>query len=213
MKKTLTVLMVLLFAMLVLTFAVSCNPEQKKTVKIGDVIELGTYPTEAGETYAGKPITWKVLEVDGSKALVISEKILTKKANTNGSVYKWSTSPIRSWLNSTEDTGFISQYGLGSVSIVEVSNTTEEGHSSQPEETTTDRVFLLSVTELDTYSVGDAYYFDGSDDVYWWLRTPCKNNAESDCYCVYPADAGDGGHTNQPTSSDNGVRPAFWINL
>jgi hypothetical protein len=194
MKKTLIVLMmVLLSAMLI----VSCNnnPEQKKTVKVGDVIELGTYPAEAEESYVGKPITWKVLKIDGSKALVISEKILTKKSH--GAV-AWADSEINKWLNNTGSDGFIAQYGLGDVSMAQVGDVNG-------------KVFLLNKDEAGTYFADKASriaYDLSGEAVDWFLSTPYSDE-NNYYYCVFDTGTID----NVSSVYSNGVRPAFWTNL
>ena len=194
MKKTLIVLMmVLLSAMLI----VSCNnnPEQKKTVKVGDVIELGTYPAEAEESYVGKPITWKVLKIDGSKALVISEKILTKKSH--GDV-AWADSEINKWLNNTGPDGFIAQYGLGDVSMAQVGDVNG-------------KVFLLNKDEAGTYFADKASrvaYDLSGEAADWFLSTPYSDE-NNYYYCVFDTGTID----NVSSVYSIGVRPAFWTNL
>ena len=199
MKKTLIVLMVLLSAMLVLTFAVSCNPEQEEKVEVGGTIERGTYPATAGETYAGKPITWKVLAITDGRALVISEKLLTSKAHASESGHiAWADSLINKWLNDTSADGFIAQYGLGDVSIAQVGNVNG-------------KVFLLTKTEAGTYFSDDASRVatDLSGKASrWWLSSLYGSN-----YYDSVRDVGDFDSGGSPVHYANGVRPAFWINL
>ena len=195
MKKT---IYVLLLAMLVLVFAVSCNPEQEEKVEVGGTIERGTYPATAGESYAGKPITWKVLKIDGSKALLISEKLLTKKAHTSGGdLGSWDDSLINKWLNDTSSDGFIAQYGLGDVSMAQVGDVNG-------------KVFLLTKTEAGTYFSDDAsrvaYDLSGTASQ-WWLAS--INSSKS----YYDTISTDGTFFSSPVHYDQGIRPALWINL
>lgn len=66
---------------------------------VGDYVQLGSID--------GEPILWKAIEVDGN-ALLISEDILSVMQfdDTNG---RWSESSLRTWLNSTEEGGFLSE--------------------------------------------------------------------------------------------------------
>ncbi len=183
MKKT---IYVLLLAMLVLVFAVSCNPEQEEKVEVGGTIERGT-------------ITWKVLEIDGSKALIISEKVLTTKAHLEdaGNLKSWNDSLINKWLNDTSSDGFIAQYGLGDVSIAQVGDVNG-------------KVFLLTKTEVEAYFSDKAsrvaYDLSGEASM-WWLAS--VNTSES----YYDAVEANGSFGSSPVHYDQGVRPALWINL
>ena len=195
MKKT---IYVLLLAMLVLVFAVSCNPEQEEKVEVGGTIERGTYPATAGEAYAGKPITWKVLKIEGSKALLISEKLLTTMKHVNsGTIQSWDDSLINKWLNNTDSDGFIAQYGLGDVSIAQVGDVNG-------------KVFLLTKTEAGTYFSDNAsriaYDLSGEASE-WWLAS--QNSGTMYYDIVYP----EGSFSSSPVQYDQGVRPALWINL
>ena len=198
MKKTLTVLMMLLLAAMLI---VSCNnnPKQEEKVEVGGTIERGTYPTTAGETYAGKPITWKVLAITDGRALVISEKLLTSKAHASTSVsgLAWADSEINKWLNNTSSDGFIAQYGLGDVSMAQVGDVNG-------------KVFLLTKTEAGTYFSDDAsrvaYDLSGTASQ-WWLAS--INSSKSYYDTVYL----EGIFSSSPVHYEQGVRPALWINL
>ena len=191
-------------------------------IEVGDIIELGSYPATytnssgtsvSAGTYANQPVTWKVLEVDetNNKALVISEKLLTfMKHQTDTSDYTWSGSLIRTWLNNTGSDGFISQYGLSSVSIAEVTHDTDLNRST---ESTTDKVFLLSVSEVNTYFADDTARVakNLSDSAtYWWLRS----RGSVDSFSAACVDGGGDVCASGDYAGDVcGVRPAFWINL
>ena len=211
MKKT---IFLLLTVMLIAALAISCSPEQtkestkggdsnseqKKTVKVGDVIERGTYPATAGESYAGKPITWKVLAITDGRALVISEMILTKKAHVSGStngLKAWADSEINAWLNKTGSDGFITQYGLENVSMAQVGDVNG-------------KVFLLTKTEAETYFSDNAsrVAYDLSGTASYWLLATINSSVS-----YFDAVTTEGKLDCAPVNSSQGVRPAFWINL
>ena len=185
MKKT---IYVLLLAMLVLVFAVSCNPEQEEKVEVGGTIERGK-------------VTWKVLKIDGSKALVISEKILTtmKHLENAGNLESWNDSLINKWLNDSSSDGFIAQYGLGDVSIAQVGDVNG-------------KVFLLTKTEAETYFSDNASRAAtnlSGEASGWWLAS--QNSSPS--YYDNVDSNGAISSSGTPVHYEQGVRPALWINL
>lgn len=176
---------------------------------------------------------WRVLsyDKDNKRVLVISAVLLDEMAHTSSSdvTYKWSESNINKWLNSEEDDGFIKKYGLEDVPMATVKHKTEEGadNSTQPEETTNEKIFLLSKTEAETYfSSNDERTAPGTDarERNWLLRTP---GAEaSRVYFVNYVGTIQGGAISGNTATgalidgkmEAGsfkfkVRPAFWIDL
>ena len=129
-----------------------------------------------------EPIKWKVLKVDGTRLLLLSEKALDDKPyypeNTDTT---WKTSTIRSWLNgysssmnsygtdyssknfinsafsSTERSSIISTY---------LDNKTTGPYSTGSAENTTDKVFLLATNDLYSTSTAISYGFCASSDTY-----------------------------------------------
>lgn len=192
-------------------------------------ITLGSYP---GDT-EGSGMEWRVLsyDKDNKRVLVISAVLLDEMAHTSSSdvTYKWSESNINKWLNSEKDGGFIKKYGLEDVPMAAVEHKTEEGadNSTQPEETTSEKIFLLSKTEAETYfSSNNDRTAPGTDarERNWLLRTP---GAEaSRVYfvnyngAIQGATIGGSTATGAPIdgkmeagSYKFKVRPAFWIDL
>ena len=197
-----------------------------ETPAVGGTLTMGTYPAKfvdsnsgnsasAGD-YAGKPVTWKVLAVDttANKALVISEYVLTAEKHqitaNSSNPYTWSNSLIRTWLNNTGSDGFISQYGLSSVSIAEVTHDTDLNGST---ESTIDKVFLLSVSEANSYFADNSARVANTladSAAIWWLRSRGSYDSFSAAFVRnYGRVIADGYYADYL----NGVRPAFWINL
>ncbi len=159
-------------------------------VSAGKTVTLGIYNDE----YNNEGIVWTVLAVDNSKksALLVSRYCIGEERQQNASTssYSWDSSLIKSWLNNTEESGFVYQSGLS-----EVKMTTPDS--------TVGTVFLLSEQEALT---ADAKILDLVLGCKWWLRdgdgTSCKY-MEASKVQVSTMDA----------SYYNGVRPAFWISL
>ena len=193
---------------------------------VGDTITFGIYPSTApanttnavNANYTGKGVTWKVLAVDSTnkRALVISEKILfnmkpytaATSSNYSSYTYAWSKCDINTYLNGS----FLTDYGLSDVDIASVSHTTEAGTTSQPAETTSEKVFLLSAAEANSYFAAQAdkvaQDLSGTAANYW-LRSPSSN------YSYDVANVNDCGSviTYGLVFYSFGVRPAFWVNL
>lgn len=68
--------------------------QPKENIKIGSIIEFGSYPYEADGTVA--PIKWRVLDVKENKALLITDKgIDCKKYNEEEVDITWETCTLR----------------------------------------------------------------------------------------------------------------------
>ena len=205
----------------------------KEGYEAGDTFSLGTNP----EDTAGSGIEWRVLsyDKDNKRVLVISAVLLDEMAHTNSTdvTYKWSESNINKWLNSDADDGFIKKYGLEDVPMAAVEHKTEEGadNSTQPEETTNEKVFILSKDEAKNYfsdnNARKTYGISSGTDTRernWLLRTPAAEASRVYFVNYNGAIMGDviSGSTSTGALIDGSweagsnkfkVRPAFWIDL
>ena len=186
-------------------------------------IPFGRYPQASKNENA--PIEWLVLKIDGSRALLISKYALNcRQYNTSYAYVTWETCTLRKWLNGTFLDAAFSESERAMIPTVTVDAENPTWGSTSPGNSTTDQVFLLSITEVNKYfssnsarqCQGTAYcYAQGAHKAYngncwWWLRSP---GISSD----YAADVYYGGSVRE-TGRDvcNGkyaVRPALWINL
>ena len=197
-------------------------------VFVGDTLTMGHIPDNHECIEArGQAINWQVLDVDrvNNRALVISEKVLTSMKpyttatsdNYSTYTYSWANCDINTYLNGS----FISEYGLDNVSMASVSHSTEaytfadnsSSGTSATATTSSEKVFLLSVSEAKSYFAGNrarvAYDLAGSTAL-WWLRSPGSGR----CYFVASVDYY--GYVNSYGDLvyyQLGLRPAFWINL
>ncbi len=186
-------------------------------------IPFGRYPQASKNENA--PIEWLVLKNDGSRALLISKYALDcRQYNTSGANVTWETCTLRKWLNGTFLDAAFSESERAMIPSVTVSADKNPSYSTSPGNSTTDQVFLLSITEVNKYfsshrarqCQGTAYcYAQGADkanngNCRWWLRSP-GNNSNYAAFvdydgCVY-------GSGYYVTYDENAVRPALWINL
>ena len=187
-------------------------------------IAFGRYPQAPKNENA--LIEWLVLKNDGSKALLISKYALDCiPYNRSSTSVTWETCSLRKWLNGTFLDAAFSESERAMIPSVTVSADKNPSYSTSPGNSTTDQVFLLSITEVNKYfssnsarqCQGTAYcYAQGAfatdnGNCWWWLRSPGHDSRHA-------ADVDFAGIVNElfghSVSHDkNAVRPALWIDL
>ena len=186
-------------------------------------IPFGRYPQASKNENA--PIEWLVLKNDGSRALLISKYALDcRKYNTSYAYVTWGTCKLRKWLNRTFLNAAFSERERAMIPSVTVSADKNPRYSTSPGNSTTDQVFLLSITEVNKYfsshsarqCQGTAYcyaqgaYKADNGNCLWWLRSPCHDSNAA----AYVRDSGNVNEDGFLVNCDiNAVRPALWIDL
>jgi len=195
----------------------------KENVVVGGKISFGGYD-------------WRVLAVEGNKALIISEFVIIDKEiyHSEFEDITWEECTLRKHLNSefysTLDSTLQSQ-------ICETCNANNDNQWSRATggNDTADKIFCLSLEEVCCYfgdsltnlkkgkgATGSALFISDENNsnraannkdgkpCWWWLRTPGFDN-------ISAAGIGADGtiRINGYSVDDNGggVRPAFWISL
>ena len=152
-----------------------------ESMKKNDIIKFGKYD-------------WRVLKVKKGEALIISEKVIEKRAfDEDGSTNKWKDCSLNDYLNGE----FLDQFTHG-----EKARIAKKG------------VFLLSVNQTKKYFENEASMTakDASGvTCWWWLRSPGGNNRIAAAH-VHPGGSLGmrGGNVDW---SGGGVRPALWLKL
>ncbi len=200
--------------------------------KVGDLITFGKYEQDNNASNGKEDIEWLVLDKKDGKTLLISKYCLdcAPYNNANEDV-TWETCSLRAWLNeSFLNNAFSADEQTKIVdSFVCADNNPE--YSTNPGNDTIDKVFLLSLNELQIYFTSDELRrcasteyakaqgswtsdrretSNGEATCWWWLRTPgiYQNSA-----------AGVGGSGSYGCKGDyvydvgNSVRPVIWISL
>ncbi len=194
MKKK-TLLIAVIAVMVVIAIAAAFIITNANKVQVGDQIDFGNYQDEI--------IRWEVLAVEDGKMLIISDKILDWKLfNDDSASTTWENSSIRAWLN--DEFYYTALSSDERARIVETTlenpGNYEFGISGSSE--TTDKVFLLSSTEIEEYfdreydrtaslarSAREAareyatenVSFLGASDYMWWTRTAGNNDTSMTC--------------------------------
>jgi hypothetical protein len=166
---------------------------------------------ETGDIIKLDEISWLVLDMQGDKALLISESILENMAyQLDGSGVTWEDSTIRQYL-STDFYNNLSASMRARILETEVINN-DSAAGTPGGNTTYDKIFLLSMDELNKYFSDDAarvaYTLSGADG-WWWLRSPGLISTYA-TRVYYGGQASDIGGSVEVFG---GMRPAFWISL
>ena len=203
-----------------------------KNIKVGDTYTFGAYEQDNSTSNGKEAIEWTVLDKDGMSLLLISKQALDcQQYNTSYTDVTWESCSLRKWMNGT----FLNK-AFNAEEQAQIQNTTVSAdknpeYNTNPGNATTDKVFLLSINEVEKYFNSDearkcaptayakaqgAYTSDsyktasGAATCWWWLRSPGFDQA-------YAAGVNLGGsvnYTGNRVHTDNdAVRPALWINL
>lgn len=202
----------------------------------GDYVDSVHADDETTHYFAIDPIKWQVLENDGNRLFLLSERILsTQQYNVTGQQYAvpvtWETSPLRTWLNREFVSNAFTSFESTAIQNSKVKNDANPEHHTPGGNDTTDKLFLLSFSEVINPAYGfaenpsfsptrvavntgwsghfEGQYNEGVAD-YWWLRSP--GNSESLGGWINNGGAVDygGGNVIPP---GNGVRPALNLKI
>ena len=205
--------------------------EKLKTASVGDIVYFGAYEQDNNTSNGKEDIEWLVLAKEGNKALLISKYALDRQQyNTSNTDVTWATCSLRKWLNGTFLSKAFSSEEQNSIISSTVTADKNPSYSTSPGNNTTDKVFLLSITEVNKYfnsddarrcaptdyaiahgaGTSDSYKTGGRATCCWWLRSPGRDSL-SVAYVINYGSVYNSGH--RVLYADDAVRPALWINL
>ena len=220
MNKKLVLASALLIALLL-----SCTALAEGAVQVGDFITFGHYEPDNDTANGQEPIEWRVLEINGSEALIISRFVLDVQPYNEGYTYtNWSKCSLRPWLNEEFYNAAFSDEDK-QIILTKVIENWEDAD-------TEDTVFLLDNWQAKSlfadhpdrqvlpteYAKAQGSWQSkkyGPGNAQWWLRTISWVKRNMASYV-----AGSGGVMTCGGTSDGrvdnhkwGVRPAIYINL
>ena len=175
------------------------TPALDGTAQVGNIVHFGGYD-------------WRILDVQGNHALIISEYIIRRRAFEYGSIYRsadWEFSTLRQYLNS----GFLENFSQADRLRIRETTIINNGNSrgEHAGNNTADMVFLLSIDELGDYFGDNNYsriaYSLADRVVRWWLRSAGGSSIQASFV------DSDGSLRSTHASHENGVRPAMWVSL
>ena len=205
---------------------------QNENLEIGDTVILGEYEQDNNSSNGKEDIEWLVLAKEGDKALVISKYALDSQLhNTFATRFTWETCSLRKWLNETFISNAFSSYEQNMIQKTIVTADKNPEYSTPSGNNTTDKVFLLSISEVNKYFSSDearkcaatdyakaqgAYTSDeesieGEITCWWWLRSPGTDSIRA-AGVWFDGSVDYSGHYGC-SSYTYAVRPAMWIDL
>ena len=172
-------------------------PQPMQAVSVGDIIPFGGYD-------------WRVLEVRGNQALILTDRIITQRQYHAGGGVTWETSDIRQWLNNDFLNRFSEQERarIASSTVINDNNPWDfygwAGGLAFPSSgnNTTDRIFLLSIDEVLRYFGDDGLVALGAT----------MSAAEREAHAnpgINEARAG-GRYSGRKVAQDLGGSPSAW---
>ena len=195
-------------------------------LEVGQVIRFGHYEQDNNSSNGKEEIQWKVLAIEGNKALVISLYALDcQQYNALYTSVTWETCSLRKWLNETfynKAFGTYHKNRIISSSIIAEDNPiygTESGNN------TTDQVFLLNITEANEYFKADsgrrctgteycyaqgAYKSSSGNSCWWWLRSPGYDSEHAASVYYVGSVISSGEEVN---GIGGAIRPVIWIDI
>ncbi len=196
-----------------------------KNAKIGDIIAFGAYEQDNNPSNGKEDIEWQVLDIKDGKALVISKYALDcKPYNTSALDVTWETCTLRRWLNNDFINSAFTSVEKELIPTVTVSAEKNPEYNTDAGNATQDKVFLLSINEMNKYFSSDSAreckspaYADENGvfvvtngNCMWWLRSP---GLIQDFAAIVDGRGAvfEDGLTVKFVS--NAVRPALWISL
>ena len=200
------------------------EPSVKETVLPDGTALYGKVcvPVQEGSVIRYGNNDWRILAIEGEQALLISEETVCDKAyHDKYENITWEKSTIRQWLNGEYLGKTFTAEEQEAILETELQNPDNAIYSTKGGNDTWDKLFLLSLDEVQKYFKSDA---DRAADSWWWLRSPgfYQNYAANVYFDGSVDDYGDYVRDDFVGSVDDdglvyrgygGIRPAFHINL
>ncbi len=196
-----------------------------KNASVGDTITFGTYEQDNNTSNGKEAIEWTVLDKSVMSLLLISKEALDyQQYNTSYTDVTWENCSLRKWMNDTFVTNAFSAEEQAKIATTTVSADKNPNCSTNPGNATTDKVFLLSIPEVEKYfssagarqckptkyAVANGAYVNSDNNCWWWIRSPGYIQG---CAATV-RNAGSVNYSGDHVDCDRDcVRPALWINL
>ncbi len=193
-------------------------------VNVGDTIQFGTYPQENPYDGSTNPISWKVLAVQDGKALLLAEKCLENvQYNKELVPSTWATCTLRPWMNETFLQTAFSAEEQAQIVETTLTNPGNKQFNTAGCEDTTDKIFALSIDEVEQYLPNKAdrmapatevakshgtFIYPDTGNAIWWLRSPGCNNINASRISVGGSVCG---LIYDDARPHRAVRPAMWV--
>ena len=189
-----------------------------------DVIINGSkYHKTENNYFKYEPIKWRVLHYENSEAFLLADAILDSQPyHSENEEIDWEKSSIRAWLNNEFINKAFSNEENKAINTVELINKDNSKYGTQGGKNTSDKLFLLSLSEVDETEESKEYGFwdkktrkckndNFSEETYfWWIRSPGNSSHDAAGVYYYGWVFGYGYDVQEPAG---GIRPALYLNL
>ena len=156
----------------------------------------------------GQPISWQVIDENGKfRMLLATEPVAQQPYHERYVDTSWLKCSLRKWLNGTFIRECFSMEEQIRILATRLKNLPNPKYYTNGCEDSVDKLFLLSLEEVEKYLPTDA---QRKLDTWWWLRTPGSNLLSA--VSVYE----DGSVYDTGINinyTDGGVRPALWVRM
>ena len=212
---------------------ISEKTEFLKSVEVGDTVTFGTYEQDDNISNGKEDIEWLVLAKEENKIFVISDKALDCKLyDTSYTSVTWETCSLRAWLNNDFFNTAFDAAEKKMIMNTKVSADKNPEYDTDPGNETTDKLFLLSISEVTEYFDDDesrkcvptayakargAYTSNrnktvsGEETCWWWLRSP--GDIQSTVAFINYYGAGYKVVIRADRYYEDAGRPAMWITI
>ena len=208
--------------------------------KKGDVIiDKTKYHKKDYAYFKYEPIKWRILQNENGEAFLLADKTNLDEQPYHKKPVKvtWEKSSLRAWLNNQFINRAFSNKEKAAINQTEVINQNNSDYGTKGGKNTTDKIFLLSLSEVDEKEEGSKYGFLSDEIRKWdegplwfWLRSPGDNIFKKSTLNLGMDDDYNNKNKNSGTASivaydggvysdgcnvidDEGVRPALHLNL
>ncbi len=181
----------------------------------GNSIEFGAYRNNV--------LIWNVIAVEDDRALLLLSDVLrTEDGAPDEMLYNnepipatWAECSLRNWLNGEF---YENAFGDDRDAIVEVLNINEDTWHSDGGEDTYDKVFLLSIGDIQSYQVsGNELFLTDSSVYYYFLRNMAFSNEEAAVFWNVEGDITPDNLNSRLAhiylQEASCIRPAVWVDI
>ena len=196
----------------------------RRDLRVGSAVVFGTYEQDGRAENGGEGILWRVLARDGDNYLLLSEHGLRTSAyQWPGTNISWAECQVRAWLNDAFLNAAFTAGERERILVTPVRADPNPVYAANPGPDTEDRVFLLSMDEVERYfptaaerqcsatasARGEAAFVSRENGrTWWWLRTP--GNVTN--FAALVMDSGEIYESGFYVSYEYAtLRPAMWV--
>lgn len=196
----------------------------------GSEVIFGTYEQDNNPGNGPEPLKWIVLDSQEGRVLLLSRYVIDSKPYNKEYISStWEKCDLRDWLNGKfYDEAFNAeqQEQIMQLEVVNHDNDENYGDPIPGGNSTYDKLFLLSLEEIEKYTGTDpeqweaeptpyaeeqgVYIWGEPACCYWWLRSPGGYSGNASCIDTWGR-TNDWGYSVYCTNI--GVRPVLWLKL